>query len=265
MDVFSRAKCSDENREILSPERMRALGIPPTELYANVSNIIALATAERQAGGRDFLLLPFCHTVEAKAMGAIIQPADETAGPRPGAYTLSAPCALRPVEIAAHLDVRQLLDACTTLTQGGAQVVYQLSGPISILSCLMDLSALFKDWRKSPRQVQDCLDSIRAMLLDYAQALCGTGIAWISYADPAGSPDILGPKYTALLNEWFTLPFLKELSQICGTRCTLLICPLTAAALATGEHLRTVAEGGDLAVRCVKRGGCTVRKTAVLS
>ena len=41
--------------------------------------------AERDAA---VISLPFSHTVEAQALGADIQPADETAGPRAGQYVL---------------------------------------------------------------------------------------------------------------------------------------------------------------------------------
>ena len=83
-DTFSPV-CSPENQEMISPELIRSLGMPPAEIYASAENIVKLAKAAGEVDGRGFVLLPFCHTVEAKALGADIKPADDTAGPRPGA------------------------------------------------------------------------------------------------------------------------------------------------------------------------------------
>ena len=100
-DTFSPV-CSPENQEMISPELIRSLGMPPAEIYASAENIVKLAKAAGEADGRGFVLLPFCHTVEAKALGADIKPADDTAGPRPGAYALKGPEELSPVEIAKN-------------------------------------------------------------------------------------------------------------------------------------------------------------------
>ena len=142
-DTFSPV-CSPENQEMISPELIRSLGMPPAEIYASAENIVKLAKAAGEADGRGFVLLPFCHTVEAKALGADIKPADDTAGPRPGAYALKGPEELSPVEIAKSPEAARLLEACAALASEGRAVVYQLSGPVSILSCMMPLNNFFK-------------------------------------------------------------------------------------------------------------------------
>ena len=122
--------CSPENQEMISPELIRSLGIAPSEIYASTENIVKLAKAAGEADGRGFVLLPFCHTVEAKALGADIKPADDTAGPRPGSCTLKGPEELAPVKIAKSPDAARLLEACRALSSEGLAVVYQLSGPV---------------------------------------------------------------------------------------------------------------------------------------
>lgn len=257
VNLFSQFTCDPENQEMISPDLIGSLGIPPEDIYASVENICAISTTASRLGKRDFALLPFCHTVEAKAMGADIRPADETAGPRAGAYTLSGPGALPLIDISLAPDASNLIKACSVLKGEGRRVVYQISGPLSIFSCLMPLSALFKCWRKDPDTVAASLERLRAALSRFTGTLCDAGIEYLSYSDPAGSANILGPKYSKLLTDQFTLPFLKQVLEICGARCSVLICPMTAAALSAGEHIAAVSPGGgDLAVRCVKRGGC---------
>lgn len=261
MDQFSQFTCRPENQEMVSPALISSLGIAPEDIYASVENITAIAAAAGKSAGRDFALLPFCHTVEAKAMGADIRPADDTAGPRAGAYTLNDPGELPPVDISASADAARLLRASSALRDGGWRVVYQLSGPISIFSCMTPLSGLFKCWRKTPETVGASLDRLQDMLSRFTEVLCETGVEYISYSDPAGNANILGPKYGSLLTERFTLPFLKRIRETCGDRCSLLICPMTAASLSSGGHLLAAApDGGDIAVCCVKREGCMKSK-----
>lgn len=264
-DQFTTA-CSPENQEMVSPELIRSLGIPPAEIYASAENVIKLAKAAGEADGRGFVLLPFCHTVEAKALGADIKPADDTAGPRPGSYTLKGPEELAAAEIAKSPDAARLLEACAALAAEGRSVVYQLSGPISILSCMMPLNNFFKSWRKEPETAQRCLGAIGDMLLDYAREIRAAGVKYISYSDPAGNRDILGPKYSRQMAEEFTLPFLKRLAEACGEDTTVIICPLTAQALLS-ENLMAPAKGeetGRLCVGCVKRGGLPERRNFIL-
>lgn len=194
-------------------------------------------------------------------MGADIRPADDTAGPRAGAYTLNDPGELPPVDISASADAARLLRASSALRDGGWRVVYQLSGPISIFSCMTPLSCLFKYWRKTPETVGASLDRLQDMLSRFTAVLCEAGVEYISYSDPAGNANILGPKYGSLLTERFTLTFLKRIRETCGDRCSLLICPMTAASLSSGGHLLAAApDGGDIAACCVKREGCMKSK-----
>ena len=259
--------CSPENQEMISPELIRSLGIAPSEIYASTENIVKLAKAAGEADGRGFVLLPFCHTVEAKALGADIKPADDTAGPRPGSCTLKGPEELAPVEIAKSPDAARLLEACRALSSEGLAVVYQLSGPVSILSCMMPLNNFFKSWRKEPEAVRRCLGALSAMLLAFASEIRAAGAQYISYSDPAGNRDILGPRYSKLMTEEFTHPFLKKLTEACGEETTVIICPLTAQALISENLIAAVKAGekGEIAAGCVKRSGLPERRKFVLA
>ena len=99
--------------------------------------------------------------------------------------------------------------------------------------------------------------NLQQMLLAYLDAACRSGVAYLSYADPAGNADILGPKFTRLLTKQFTAPFLLQAQQLIetqGYQTTLLLCPLVAGALAQDGCLSEAADGGKLAVGCLKSG-----------
>ena len=127
---------------------------------------------------------------------------------------------------------------------------------------MMPLNSFFKSWRKEPEAAKRCLDGIAGMLLDFAREIRAAGVKYISYSDPAGSRDILGPKYGKLMAEEFTLPFLKRLAEACGEETAVTVCPLTAQALFS-ENLLAVAkagEKGEIAAACVKRSGLPERR-----
>lgn len=245
--------CSYENQELVSPKLLLSMGIAPGSLYESEDVIIRIAQKAREGGG--YVALPFCHTTEAKALGADITPADETAGPRPGRYTCENLSQIPTLPLAQDPEISRLLRACGRLHEAGDAVAYQITGPISLLSCLMDLSVLFKTWRKEPDTVAAAWERLRAMMLDYVSAICAAGADYISYADPAGNGDILGPRYTRLLTEGYTLPFLRSAAERCGADTTLVICPLTASALTASGALQPAGNStGEIACGCIKSG-----------
>jgi uroporphyrinogen-III decarboxylase len=246
MEAFSQLSCVFGKQERISPRLIGSAGIEPRHIYTRAENIVAVAQKSKAYENNGLVILPFCHTVEAKALGADICPADDTAGPRPGAYTRASLEDFPEVEIARAPDVEQLLKACGVLSEAGENVLYQVSGPISILSCLMDLSAVFKTWRKSPETAEDVCEKLRRMLMAYCRELRKAGVGHIAYADPAGAPHILGPQYTRLLTARFTLPFLRELAAECREGVYLTVCPLTVSALAQIGAISEAAGGEGL-------------------
>ena len=251
------SKCYYQAVDTIDISLLEQLHIRPDELYASVGNIISLAKALYAERDAAVISLPFSHTVEAQALGADIQPADETAGPRAGQYVLQNPGQIEMTDLVAEPQVANLLEACQLLATDGYQVAYQISGPISIFSCLTDLAVVFKVWRKQPELMAKIFDNLRQMLLSYAEAACRSQAAYLSYADPAGNADILGPKFTKLLTEQFTQPFVAQVQQMIsneGYQTTLLLCPLVAGALAQSDCLERTTEGSAIAVGCLKAG-----------
>ena len=161
------------------------------------------------------------------------------------------------------------VDAITLTIEGSDEwqvesiSVYQLSGPVSILSCMMPLNSVFKSWRKEPEAAKRCLDATADMLLAFAREIRAAGVKYISYSDPAGSRDILGPKYSRQMAEEFTLPFLKRLAEACGEETDVTVCPLTAQALFSENLLAAAKAGekGEIAAACVKRSGLPERRS----
>ena len=237
----------------ISPKILKNLNIEFNQIYANSENILKISKAIKNKNDANFVTLPFCHTIEAKAMGADIIPADEIAGPRPGSYVYNSLEEIIEISITDSLEIQLLLNACKELKSQGETVAFMVTGPISILSNLMDLTVLFKTWRKSPEKIQRAFSIIEAVLLEYIEGISKSGADIISFADPAGNPDILGDKYNTFLIEIFLLRFLKQAIKVCSPGTLLCICPLAASNLSKqGLILKNEGNSGNIACSCIK-------------
>lgn len=245
--------CCQRDQYLISEEMLSSLGIKAGSIYENETTIARLAQAMVETTGTGYAILPFCHTVEAKALGADILPADAAAGPRPGRYVYDTLSQI-PLHSFVHTpEIQHLLAACQELHRAGNKVAFQITGPISMLSCLMDLSSLFRTWRKQPDAVSAFLEQLVPLMLEYVEAICCAGADAISYADPAGTGTILGPRYTKAILQLFTLPFLQAASKYCADRTALMVCPLTMADLTkTSAFPPECAAANRLLCRCVK-------------
>ena len=159
-------------------------------------------------------------------------------GPRPEEYACAS---IEDLSQTSPIDfskgrIQQVLLACSLLKERGERVALEICGPYTILSCLMDISLLFKAWRKNPQSVENLFAFINENLLQYFKAACEARVDIISYADPAGNLKILGPKYTEKTAYLFTVPFLQKARDITAGKALIHLCPQTTFIL-TGLDL----------------------------
>lgn len=253
--------CKFSEKGDISPKLMETLGLDFGQIYDDKTNIIRIASAIKAENKSKTIVLPFCHTVEAKAMGGDIRPGDDTAGPRPGSYVYTSLAEIKKISVLDNPDAKRLLQSCADLKEQGETVVFMITGPISILSSIMDLTVVFKAWRKNPDSLRDVFGVIEEMLLEFVKAISEAGADIISFADPAGNPDILGGKYTASLAEMFLVPFLRKAIKVCAGTTTMCLCPLAAATLSKMSLIKLEASGnGQLACSCIKKMPGTINK-----
>lgn len=213
-------------------ETLQRLRTDFTQVYASPEAIADFAVALKAQRGADSCQLPFCHTLEAEAMGGEILLGDETGGARAGRlmYDSLEEICRRSIDYSGSR-ISNMFEACKLLKSRGETVVFSISGPLSILSCLLDITLLFKAWRKNEPQVRSLLTHLSDQLLHLTKEVCAAGADAISYADPVGIPKILGPKYTKEITRSFTHPFLIQMQELCKGRANIYLCPMTAGVL----------------------------------
>lgn len=219
--------CKPQETIGLSPEIIEKTGLSFPAGYNDRMSLVALALAVKDDKNLPFCMLPFCHTIEAEALGGKINLGNGFIGPRPKkyAYTSVEDLLQAPAMDFTKGRIHQVLLGCSILKGRGEKVVLEICGPYTIISSLMDLSLFFKTWRKDPSLAENLFSFIGDNLANYFKAACTAGVDIISYADPAGSLKILGPRYTEKTAHLFTVPFLQKASEITAGKALIHLCP----------------------------------------
>ncbi|MBR0307708.1 MAG: methylcobamide--CoM methyltransferase [Mogibacterium sp.] len=230
-------KCTYSNSVGISAEVTSGLGLEFPDAYMHSGTMQVLAKAIKEHDGSDFCLLPFCRTVEAEAMGAVLNYGDANTGPRakdPICGTCEDVLALPDVDVTKGR-MAELLDACRSLKDQGETVCLEVTGPFTILNALMEPRKVFKAYRKDRDGMIRVLDKLGADLLRYIEAGKEAGVDVFIFSDSAGAPELIGPKFMTQAVEEFYHPFLKKASELMDENCIFLLCPkFTYAVIDTG-------------------------------
>lgn len=179
---------------------------------------------------QDFTIIPDQHTLEAEALGARIQ----TLGSGHGSYA-STPLYYTLAEAAQALlsctkpvdspRIREYLAKAHDLVLGGQFVLYELSGPLSVLNCLLDTNALLRSFRRDKALLDEVLSLLRGALVSYGATIVASGIKHISIADPICSVYTIGPKAKEAYIKYHILPLLQEIKQATKGAVLIHLCP----------------------------------------
>ena len=209
--------------------------------------------------GAAFCSLPFCNTVEAEALGAIVHFENEDETPRirePLCKTLDQILQLPKIDYEEGR-IREILCACKILDEKKECVMYELSGPLTILNGLTDLSIVLKAIRKKQEEMKRLYEKLEDELVRFVDHLICCNVQMISYADPIATKEILGQKMVKQIHTEFTVPFLKKIKG----DCTIVLCPKMAGDLIDAGlcHIEEIkfTEKLSYGEACRKMAGCS--------
>lgn len=217
-------------------EKKHALGINDLDfpkIYSDKDGIVTLSTKIKEDLNSPFCKLPFCHTLEAEALGGVIDLGNSKFGPRGKQYICSN------LEDFLNLDminykkgrIFENINAIKSLKSKDEKVLFYISGPFTILNILMDPIIIFKAIRKENQLIDIVFKKIMIELLKFIEELKEAKVDIISYGDPLASFDILGRKTLAQVVEKFTHPFLKEIDFNFDKSLLFHLCPKTTDSL----------------------------------
>lgn len=238
MAAITEYKCTYSNSVGISAEVTEGLGLEFPDAYMHSDTMQVLAKAIKKHDNADFVLLPFCRTIEAEAMGAVLNYGDANTGPRakdPICANLDEVLALPDIDFSKHR-VHEVLDACSVMKGEGETVCLEVTGPFTILNALMEPRLVFKAYRKDRDKMKLVFEKFSEQLLRYIEEGRKAGVDVFIFSDSAGALDILGPKFLTNAVEDFYDPFLRKVGEIMDENCIFLLCPKFTYALVDTGH-----------------------------
>lgn len=225
-------KCGGDNLEEIPEDIIEKLKLKFPELHSSPKDMVRLSMELKKYNSDTLCRLPFCVTVEAEALGADIKLGDEKIGPRVNKYVFNNIEQLKDIsEIDVTMGrIRGVLAAVKSLSRLGEITVLNVVGPMTIISSLMDPVVFYKGIRKNREIIDDFIKMIESSVVKYMLEGINSGVSIISYGDPAGALDIVGPKIFKEISGKSTYNILKTaklnlnhgMIHICGKTSTAL-------------------------------------------
>lgn len=208
-------KCVGDNLEEIPESIEIETGLKFPEVHTKGEYMATISKALREYRKDMVCRLPFCNTVEAEAFGASIKLGDSKTGPRVKNYRFNS---IEEIEAITAIDlnkgrIKEVLDAADTLSKKGEIVTLNIEGPFTIISSLIDSTTFYKAIRKNRDIVDKVIEIIEESIMEYALEAVKRGVKIISYGDPVGALDLVGPKVFKDISSKSTLRILKGLEE----------------------------------------------------
>jgi uroporphyrinogen-III decarboxylase len=225
-------KCTGGYSEGIPSELLNKTEYSLPQAYSERMALARLSQEMKNIKNDRVCRLPFCLTVEAEAMGADFNLDDMKNGPRVREYALSQVEELEKIDEIdfSHGRIKAVLEAVEFLNGQNETVALHIAGPFTIVSSLIEPKTLYKAIRKKNESVVRGLQRIEENLVEYALQSFAKGVKILSYSDPAGAMDIIGPQMYQHHSGRVTSSILQKLTSkphhavihLCGKTSTAL-------------------------------------------
>jgi len=187
--------CSNDDNESI-PEKIRQkLKLTFEDVHYDGYKMAVLSQNMKVYNKDTICRVPFSNTVEAESLGAGVKFSKDSVQARIGKYRVNDikdVYGLKEMDFEAQ-SIWSTIKAVGYLSGMGETVCIQVEGPFTIASQLMDSTLFYKSLLKEKEAMEYLFGIIQAGILKYAELAVSSGACVISYADPAGTLDILGP------------------------------------------------------------------------
>jgi uroporphyrinogen-III decarboxylase len=241
-------KCTGNEQDRVPDSLLCELGFNYDEANSNAQKMALLSNAIKEHQNKSYCTLPFCHTVEAEAFGSSIILNNEL-GNRIAKYAINVNDDFDKIN---KIDfnsgrISKLLESIKILKRQGEKVCLDVTGPISLATSIMDSQIFYKSVRKDKGKIDKLMEVIEDSIVEFMLKAVELGVDVISYADPTGTIDIVGPKIYRDLSGQSTYRILKRVENKLGNT-VIHICGKTSTSLEAIELLeieKIEAEGNN--------------------
>ncbi|SCG82104.1 putative methylcobalamin:coenzyme M methyltransferase [Proteiniborus sp. DW1] len=189
-------KCIGEKVDSIPDSILEDLGLSFEEINNDASKMAILSKSLKRYKNSSHCKIPFCHTVEAEAFGSSVV-FDHKYGNRIGGYAIKD---INSIDDLKEFDlsrgrIAEVLKAISLLKKDGENVVLDITGPVTLGTGIIDSNVFFRATRKDIGKANKLFELIENSTVEYILESIKNGVDIISYSDPAGSLDIVGPKF----------------------------------------------------------------------
>jgi len=230
-------KCTGNEQDRIPDSLLGELGFNYAEANSDTQKMALLSKAIKEHQNKSYCTLPFCHTVEAEAFGSSIILSNEV-GNRIAKYAINANDDFDKIK---KIDcnsgrIFRVLESIKILKSQGEKVCLDVTGPISLATSIMDSQMFYKSVRKDKEKIGKLMEIIEGSIVEFMLKAAELGVDIISYADPTGTIDIVGPKMYQDLSGPSTYRILKRVENKLGNT-VIHICGKTSTSLEAIELL----------------------------
>lgn len=224
-------KCVGNEGDGIPKEILDKLNLSNDDANKFADNLVKVSQALKEYNKEIYCTVPFCHTVEPEAFGSSII-FDNLVGNRIGEYAIND---INSATSITNIDLKEgriaeVLSAIRKLKDQGEKVRLDVTGPISVATSIMDTQIFYKSIRKEREIIDNLLKVIEDSIVEYIVEGIKQGADIISFADPTGTIDIVGPKLYKEISGRSTYNILKRIEDklnksichICGKTSTSL-------------------------------------------
>ncbi len=239
MAVAKIFKCSGNEAESIPEPILDNLSFSFEEINKDASKMASLSKKIKEYNNSEYCTLPFCNTVEAESFGSKVI-FDHIVGNRIGDYAIKDISQIDDMEKMDLSNSRaaEILKAIRILKEAGERVVVNITGPISLATSIMDSRTFYKLIRKDTEKASKLLKTIEDSLVDFILESIKSGVDIISFADPTGCMDIVGPKVYKEVSGKYTYNILKRVEGQMG-QALIHLCGKTSTSLEATDLIET--------------------------
>lgn len=191
--------CPGGMMNMVTAELMEQAGVFLPEAHTDARKMADLAMAVYQKDCFENVGVPFCMTIEAEEMGAVVDLGSNIYEPHVIDYPIDSVSDFKNLS-SIKLDQgrsKTVIDAIRILKAktDGVPIVGNLTGPVSAASSVLEPVIFYKELRKRNKEAHAFMEFITDQLLLFGRAQIEAGADIIAISDPSGTGEILGPKY----------------------------------------------------------------------
>lgn len=239
MDNNLEFKCNNNDGEGISKEIAKALNINFRKANYDGKEMAAISQKIKNYNKSAICTVPFSATIEGESLGSQVLFSSDNVPPRIGKYIVNHIEDIYKIKKANFNEgaMKAVLDAAKILSDSGEIVCVAIAGPFTVANELMDSSLLYKSLVREKEAMKHLFEIIEDEILEYIKMAVKSGASIISYADPAGTLDIVGPRVYNEFSGKISCDILKKslvnldnaIVHICGkTSCSLEKCNLAS-------------------------------------